>query len=123
MLTQQLLSAIHWWMEAFFQTCTRLPDDPAVSPLSRSLTQSRARYVYQPARVRFALLETALKTMGRLARRKPELDAHDAVCLKWLGGYKWRELLIIAKDFVRWFPELDSQEGVIAPDCLILPPL
>ena len=116
-----ILSAIHWWTEAFFLTCTRLPNDPAASRFSGKVTQSRALYVYQPARVRFALLETALKMLGRMSRKQPEPNADDAACLKWLGGHKWRDLLAIAKDFVRWFPELGEQDAVLAPDrCILL---
>ena len=115
-----ILDAFHGWLEAFFRTCARLPLAQAPQQTDRTF-QRRKGYVYQPARVRFALMTTALKTMGRLGQREPSFTPEDAACAQWLRPAKWLEVMTTAGNLVAWFPELNDQETVGAPDRSILP--
>ena len=117
-----ILNAFHCWAEAFFFTCTGLRAEQTLPPM-RGQSQRRSAYIYQPARVRFALLATALKTVGRLGQGEQIFTPEDDACAKWLGPAKWREWVEVARNLVAWFPELNDQEVIAAPDRSILLPI
>ncbi len=115
-----VLHVFHWWMEAFFQTCTALPRPPMVNHTARQ-AQQRAAYTHQPCRVRQALFETACKAIGRAGNDDLPWEPEDSDCMGWLGPRKWQDFCGAAGWLVNQFPGLADQSSVRAPDRSLLP--
>ena len=114
-----ILNGFHWWMEAFFQTRTSLPDSPLF--FHKRGGGLRPAYLFQPCRVRYALLEAAFKATGEVAAPGSSSGKENPELLRWLRPRRWKDFCDVASGMVKQFPELAKQKDIAAPDRSILP--